>query len=133
MEWKQSAKGTHFIDIFWRIEYLILRFTLTENASLNISYQRIYISSVIIMKKNILSFFILYSLIFGQSQPVTVAVLDFEGQGISVQEVKTLTERIRSEIGNTNAVRLIERKAVDKIMAEQGLQQSGCTSDECAS
>ena len=85
------------------------------------------------MMKNILAFFILYSLIIGQNQPITVAVLDFEGQGISVQEVKTLTERIRSEIGNTNAVRLIERKAVDKIMAEQGLQQSGCTSDECAS
>ena len=85
------------------------------------------------MKYNILAFFILYSFIFGQSQPITVAVLDFEAVGISLQEVQTLTERIRSEIGNTNAVRLIERKAVDKIMAEQGLQQSGCTSDECAS
>ena len=85
------------------------------------------------MKNNILAFFILYSFIFGQSQPITVAVLDFEAVGISLQEVQTLTERIRSEIGNTNAVRLIERKAVDKIMAEQGLQQSGCTSDECAS
>jgi TolB-like protein len=39
---------------------------------------------------------------------------------------------MRTEIGNTNAVRLIERKAVEKIMMEQGLQQSGCTSDECA-
>ena len=83
--------------------------------------------------KNLQILFIFISLVFAQSQPITVAVLDFEGQGISVQEVKTLTERIRSEIGNTNAVRLIERKAVDKIMAEQGLQQSGCTSDECAS
>ena len=83
--------------------------------------------------KNLQILFIFISLVYAQSQPITVAVLDFEGQGISVQEVKTLTERIRSEIGNTNAVRLIERKAVDKIMAEQGLQQSGCTSDECAS
>jgi TolB-like protein len=62
----------------------------------------------------------------------TVAILDFESQGISEQEVKTLTERMRSEIGATNAVRLIERKAVEKIMMEQGLQQSGCTTDECA-
>ncbi|SVD49360.1 uncharacterized protein METZ01_LOCUS402214, partial [marine metagenome] len=29
----------------------------------------------------------------------TIAILDFEGQGISVQEVQTLTERMRSEIG----------------------------------
>ena len=49
----------------------------------------------------------------------TVAILDFEGQDISVQEVQTLTERMRSEIGATNAVRLIERKAIENIMAEQ--------------
>jgi len=62
----------------------------------------------------------------------TVAILDFEGQGIGIQEVQTLTERMRTEIGNTNAVRLIERKAIESIMAEQGLAQSGCVSDECA-
>ena len=62
----------------------------------------------------------------------TVAILDFEGQGIGVQEVQTLTERMHTEIGNTNAVRLIERKAIESIMAEQGLAQSGCVSDECA-
>jgi len=63
----------------------------------------------------------------------TVAILDFEARGVSVQEAQTLSERMRTEIGNTNAVRLIERKAVDKIMEEQGFQQSGCTTDECAS
>ena len=62
----------------------------------------------------------------------TVAILDFEGQDISIQEVQTLTERMRTEIGNTNAVRLIERKAIESIMAEQGLAQSGCVTDECA-
>ena len=63
----------------------------------------------------------------------TVAIIDFEGRSVSPQEVQTLSERMRTEIGNTNAVRLIERKAVDKIMQEQGFQQSGCTTDECAS
>jgi len=82
---------------------------------------------------------LLASLLFGQftTEPgagkPTVAILDFEARGVSVQEVQTLSERMRTEIGNTNAVRLIERKAVDKIMAEQGFQQSGCTTDECAS
>ncbi|MBL7046629.1 MAG: hypothetical protein ISR95_03220, partial [Candidatus Marinimicrobia bacterium] len=61
----------------------------------------------------------------------TVAILDFEAQDISQAEAKTLTERLRTEIGDTDAARLIERKALDKILEEQGLQQTGCTSDEC--
>ena len=77
-----------------------------------------------------LMFFI--SLLIGQNTKPTVAILNFEGQGVSASEVQTLSERMRTEIGNTNAVRLIERKAVEKIMMEQGLQQSGCTTDECA-
>ena len=71
-------------------------------------------------------------LLLAQEAKPTVAILDFEGQDVSESEVKTLSERMRTEIGSTNAVRLIERKAVEKIMMEQGLQQSGCTSDECA-
>ena len=83
--------------------------------------------------------FLLVSLLLGQlnTEPgegkPTVAILDFEARGVSLQEVQTLSERMRTEIGNTNAVRLIERKAVDKIMEEQGFQQTGCTTDECAS
>ena len=71
-------------------------------------------------------------LLMAQEGKPTVAILDFEGQDVSESEVQTLSERMRTEIGNTNAVRLIERKAVEKIMQEQGLQQSGCTTDECA-
>ncbi len=68
--------------------------------------------------------FLIISCVFSQSAKPTVAILDFEGQGVDASEVQTLTERMRTEIGNTNAVRLIERKAVEKIMMEQGLQQS---------
>ena len=73
-----------------------------------------------------------FTVAFGQSEKPTVAILDFEGQGVDLGDVKTLTERMRTEIGNTNEIRLIERKAVEKIMEEQGFQQTGCTSDECA-
>ena len=79
----------------------------------------------------LLTFFAIASVRAQDTRP-TVAILDFEGQGISLQEVQTLTERMRSEIGTTNAVRLIERKAIESIMAEQGLAQAGCVSDECA-
>ena len=72
-----------------------------------------------------LAFIFMFQLLLAQAGKPTVAILDFEGQGVSASEVQTLTERMRTEIGNTNAVRLIERKAVEKIMMEQGLQQSG--------
>ncbi|MFQ6678284.1 MAG: CsgG/HfaB family protein [Fidelibacterota bacterium] len=62
----------------------------------------------------------------------TVAVLDFEGRGISQLESATLTDRLSSELANTNAVILVERGQMSEILEEQGFQQSGCTSDECA-
>ena len=54
-----------------------------------------------------------FQLLLAQSGKPTVAILDFEGQDVSESEVQTLSERMRTEIGTTNAVRLIERKAVE--------------------
>ena len=62
----------------------------------------------------------------------TVAILDFEGRGISQMEAATLTDRLMSEMVATDAVILVERNQMNEIMQEQGLQQSGCTSAECA-
>ena len=90
------------------------------------------ISPLCLGNKLIVFFLFIFTTAIAQEGKPTVAILDFEGQGVDAAEVQTLTERMRTEIGNTKAVRLIERKAVEKIMAEQGLQQSGCTTDECA-
>jgi len=65
------------------------------------------------------------------SQP-SVAVLDFAANGLPAYEVETLVERLRSELPNTGAVRLVDRKMLDNILKEQGLQQSGCTTAECS-
>jgi len=62
----------------------------------------------------------------------TAAVLDFEGRGISQMEAATLTDRLMSELVNTNAVIMVERNQMNEIMEEQGLQQSGCVAAECA-
>ena len=62
----------------------------------------------------------------------TVAVLDFEVNGLPDYEVESLVERLRSTVSNTGQVRLLDRKMLEKILQEQGLQQSGCTTDECA-
>ena len=62
----------------------------------------------------------------------TVAVLDFENNGLPAYEVESLVERLRSTVSSTGVVRLLDRKILEKILEEQGLQQSGCTTDECA-
>lgn len=49
----------------------------------------------------------------------TVTILDYEVWDVSIQEVQTISECMRMEIGNT--------KAVDQIMEEQGFQQTGST------
>jgi TolB-like protein len=72
------------------------------------------------------------SFITAQESKPSVAVLDFEARGIPGYEAETLTERLRTEIATTKAVRLVDRKLLQSILEEQGLQQSGCTTDECA-
>jgi hypothetical protein len=66
-----------------------------------------------------------------QSQKSTIAVLDFEGQGISTVEASILANRFRSELVNTNAFIVIERGQMEDILKEVGFQQTGCTSSEC--
>ena len=62
----------------------------------------------------------------------TAAVLDFEGSGITIQEAQVLTQRLGSELVQTKALIMVERNQMSEIMEEQGIQQSGCTSQECA-
>ena len=98
------------------------------------------------MKKTLLFVFTLFgTLLWGQTNQLTpetaaqlaagketVAILDFEGRGISQMEAQTLTDRLMSEMVNTNAVIMVERNQMEEIMQEQGFQQSGCTTSECA-
>ena len=63
------------------------------------------------LNKYISTFIFFICVLIGQDSKPTVAILDFEGQGVDASEVQTLSERMRTEIGNTNAVRLIERKS----------------------
>jgi TolB-like protein len=81
-------------------------------------------------------FLILLSLSFSSylfSQQ-TVAVLDFEGIGISKDEARALSNRFGSEFMDLSMGRytLVERQQMGEILEEQGLQQSGCVSSECA-
>ncbi|MBU4445177.1 SUMF1/EgtB/PvdO family nonheme iron enzyme [bacterium] len=74
--------------------------------------------------------FLLSNALFAQ-QLTTLAVLDFEGLGITESEAKALTNRLRSVLVNTGAYQVVERGKMDAILDEQGFQLSGCTSEEC--
>jgi len=60
-----------------------------------------------------------------------IAVIDFDGKGISQQESSALTDRLRSELIEGGFFKVVERGMMEDVMKEQGFQQSGCTSDEC--
>ncbi len=69
--------------------------------------------------------------ISAQDKP-TLAVLDLEGFGISDMELQALSNRLRTNMTQLGAYRIIERGLMLQIMMEQDFQLTGCTSDECA-
>src|SRR3989339_312925 len=69
--------------------------------------------------------------IFSQA-PVNIAVLELEAKGIAVQDASVLTDKLRGELISTGRFQVIERGMMNKVLEEQGFQQSGaCTSNEC--
>jgi hypothetical protein len=81
----------------------------------------------------VLSFVILINA-WGQSQDkLRIAILDFTNTGgLSQQETITLGNRLRSMLVKTNAFIVLERGQMDEILDEQGFQNTGCTTTECA-
>ncbi len=71
--------------------------------------------------------------IFSQeAEKLNVAILNLEGLGISAMEAATLTDRLRSEMVDIGVFMVVERGQMEMILEEQGFQQTGCTSAECA-
>ena len=64
---------------------------------------------------------------------ISIAVLDLEvGKDVSVSLLRPLTERLREELFNTGKYRILDRKNMEKILVQQGINLSDCTSSECA-
>jgi len=62
-----------------------------------------------------------------------MAVIDFEPINISPGEALALTERFRTEIQMIDTINVyIDRSSMEMVLLEQGFQQTGCSSDECA-
>jgi len=68
----------------------------------------------------------------GKEASTTVAVLDFEGRGITMQEAQTLTDRFTTSLASTEKVVMVERGTMVDVLEEQGFESGGCASDECA-
>jgi TolB-like protein len=68
----------------------------------------------------------------GETEKPTVAVLDFEGRGISMMEAQTLTDRFVTAMANTERVRMVDRATMGDVLTDQGYSTTECTSDECA-
>jgi hypothetical protein len=66
------------------------------------------------------------------AEKMRIAIMDFTADGVTKQEARRITELIRTEIINTGKFTVIERDQMDKILQEQGFQQTGCTDESCA-
>ncbi|MCH8838719.1 MAG: DUF2380 domain-containing protein, partial [Candidatus Marinimicrobia bacterium] len=64
-------------------------------------------------------------------QAIPVAVLDFDGVGISKSEAVALSNRLRNELFKLGAFDVVDRGMMETIMAEQDFQTTGCTSNDC--
>jgi TolB-like protein len=61
-----------------------------------------------------------------------VAILELKADGVTPRIARVVSDMIRTEFVNIGRFIVIERNQMDQIMKEQGLQQSGCTDQECA-
>ncbi len=66
-----------------------------------------------------------------EDRPV-IAILDFDGYGVSRMEALVLTNRLGTHMVQLGTHRVIERGQMEQILNEQDFQLSGCTSNECA-
>jgi TolB-like protein len=67
-----------------------------------------------------------------QNSKTNIAVIDLDPTGISNNESQFLSSRLRTELFETGKFQVVEREKMNAILNEQGFQQTGCTSVECA-
>jgi TolB-like protein len=66
-----------------------------------------------------------------QDKRISIAVNDLVGQGIDQPTATTISERLRVELINTQAFRVMERSQMTNILQEQGFQQTECVDNSC--
>jgi TolB-like protein len=66
------------------------------------------------------------------TEGLNVAVADLSAQGVSASDAAMITDMIRNAMVQKHLFNVIEKANMDRILAEQAFQQSGCTTEECA-
>lgn len=66
------------------------------------------------------------------ASPRTLAVLDIRSNRLSAPDLKVLSDRLSTEFFRIRRFTVLERSQIDQILKEQGFQQTGCVSTECA-
>jgi TolB-like protein len=79
-------------------------------------------------------YLLFYNIVYLYAQEkTTIAILNLETrEGISKSGAGTLTDRLRTELVNLKKFSVLERAQMYTILQEQGFNQSGCVSTECA-
>jgi len=75
---------------------------------------------------------LIVSISHAQNSKTNIAILDLDPTGISNNEAQFLSDRLRTEMFETGKFQVVEREKMNSILNEQGFQQTGCTSVECA-
>ena len=81
------------------------------------------------MKKLLLLTLLIVGCVFAREY---IAIIDFEGTGVTKDETKALTQRLTSEMIALEVYQVVERSEMKQLLDEQKFQYSGCTDTECA-
>jgi len=81
------------------------------------------------MKKLLIILLLVVGCVFGREY---IAIIDFEGIGVTEDEAKALTQRLTSELINLEIYQVVERAEMKRLLDEQKFQYSGCVSTKCA-
>ncbi len=80
----------------------------------------------------IITFFLIFSHNVYSREKIKLAVLDFEGKNITQESTDAVTDLLRTELFNTGAFNVVERRQITQLLEEQQFQSSGLTNTDQA-
>jgi TolB-like protein len=63
---------------------------------------------------------------------LNIAVSELAADAVSGSDASVIANLLRGELVKTGAFNVVEKKNMERILAEQAFQQTGCTAQECA-
>ena len=84
------------------------------------------------MINKIIFLLILLTVSLAQTAREVIAVSDISNQGLESYEIKSISNKIESELVNLGKYDVTSRQDVEEIIKEMKFQKSGCTDQQCA-